>query len=154
MRAVTGSTNAEFESQKGKDMKNRILRLLATAAIFSGPGAMAQDNVIDYLVTECQSDLETYCSQVTPGNGRLLHCVAAHEDKISGQCDYALYRAANLLQQLSAAITYVARECKTDIETHCNRVEVGNGKILACLLEHEEEIAESCKTAIADTVGE
>lgn len=135
-------------------MKKRILWLFAIAAMFSGPGAMAQEDLIDYLMTECQSDLENYCSQVTPGNGRLLHCVAAHEDKISGQCDYALYRAASLLQQLSAAISYVARECKTDIETHCNGVEIGGGKILACLSEHEQEVAESCKTAIADTVGE
>ncbi len=45
-------------------------------------------------------------------------------------------------------------ECKTDIETHCGDIAVGEGRILACLSEHEGAVTESCKEAIADTVGE
>ena len=30
----------------------------------------------------------------------------------------------------------------------------GDGKILACLSEHEAEVGEGCKKAVADTVGE
>ena len=115
---------------------------------------MAQDSLLEYLVESCEADLKQYCSQVTPGEGRLLHCMAAHEDKISGRCEYAFYQAATLLEQLSAAIVYVAMECKTDIETHCGDIAVGEGRILACLSEQEGEIADSCKKAIADTVGE
>ena len=84
-------------------------RVAAVAAILGSPAAMAQDDLIDYLVTECESDIANFCSQVTPGNGRLLHCMAAHEDKISGQCSYALYQAASLLEQLATAINYVAQ---------------------------------------------
>ena len=53
------------------------------------------------MIDACKPEIEAYCSQVTPGNGRLLHCVAAHEDKLSGQCEYALYQAASLLEALS-----------------------------------------------------
>ena len=105
-------------------------------------------------VNACEADLQQYYSHVTPGESRLLHCMAAHENKISGRCEYAFYQAATLLEQLSAAIVYVAMECKTDIETHCGDIAVGEGRILACLPEHESEIADSCKKAIADTVGE
>ena len=42
----------------------------------------------------CSSELAQYCAEVTPGEGRLLACLYAHGDKLSGQCDYALYDAA------------------------------------------------------------
>ena len=135
-------------------MKRIAMTLTTLLLMFAGSAAMAQDTLIEFLVEACEADLEQYCSQVTPGEGRLLHCMAAHEDKISGRCEYAFYQAATLLEQLSAAITYVAMECKTDIETHCGDIPAGEGRILACLSENEGAIAESCKKAIADTVGE
>lgn len=135
-------------------MRQKLIWAAAVFAIFAAPSAMAQENIIDHLVAACESDLENYCSQVTPGNGRLLHCMAAHEDKISGQCEYAFYQAATLLEQLSIAINYVAQECQSDIQTHCADVEVGEGKILACLAEHDEDVSDSCKKAVAETTGE
>jgi len=135
-------------------MTKKIIWVATAVAIFTGSSAMPQETLLDHLVTACESDLQNYCSQVTPGNGRLLHCMAAHEDKISGQCEYAFYQAATLLEQLSVAINYLAQECKTDIETHCSGVEIGDGKILACLTEHDEEIGESCKRAVSDTTAE
>jgi len=135
-------------------MRKTMIGITAAIAMLTGSHALAQETLIEHLVSACESDLENYCSQVTPGNGRLLHCMAAHEDKISGQCEYAFYQAATLLEQLSVAINYLAQECKTDIETHCGDVEMGDGKILACLAEHDEDVSESCKKAVADTVGE
>ena len=135
-------------------MRKTMMGITAAITLFAGSSTFAQETLLDHLVSACASDLENYCSQVTPGNGRLLHCMAAHEDKISGQCEYAFYQAATLLEQLSVAINYLAQECKTDIETHCSDVEVGDGKILACLAEHDENVSDSCKKAVADTVGE
>jgi hypothetical protein len=135
-------------------MKNKMILVTFAVAIFAGPGALAQDTLIDHLIDACESDIQNYCSQVTPGNGRLLHCMAAHEDKISGQCEYALYQAATLLEQLSMAIAYVARECEIEIETHCSDALAGEGRILVCLDEHEEQDGEGCKKAIGDAVVE
>jgi hypothetical protein len=120
----------------------------AGAAALSISCAFAQDDLVEYLVTECESDIASYCAQVTPGNGRLLHCMAAHEDKISGQCSYALYRAANVLEQLSVAINYVAQECRADIEAHCSGVKLGEGRIVSCLAGNEATLAPGCKTAL------
>jgi hypothetical protein len=135
-------------------MKKRILWLTFVIATFTGQGSIAEATLVEHLVKACESDIQNYCSQVTPGNGRMLHCMAAHEDKISGQCEYAFYQAATVLEQLSVAIAYVARECKTEIETHCSDVVVGDGRMLACLDEHQENVGEGCKKAVADTVGE
>ncbi len=135
-------------------MNIKVIWTAAALAILASPAALAQDTLVEHLVLACESDIENYCSKVTPGNGRLLHCMAAHEDKISGQCMYAFYQAASLLEQLSVAINYVAHECSTEIETLCSDVVAGEGRMLACFDKHEEELGDACKKAIADTVGE
>jgi hypothetical protein len=43
----------------------------------------------------------------------------AHGDKISGQCEYALYDAAVQLERFVAALTYVTNECEDDLEQYC-----------------------------------
>ncbi len=133
-------------------MKNKMLSAVFVMAIFTGSSALAQETLVDHLVAACETDIENFCSQVTPGDGRMLHCMAAHEDKISGQCVYAFYQTASLLEQLSVAIAYLAQECETEIETLCSDVEIGEGRLLACLDENEEDVGESCKTAISETV--
>ena len=135
-------------------MKSGLRLLVGTIVLAAAGQSFAQDSLLEYVIDACEGDLQQYCSQVTPGEGRLLYCVAAHEDKLSGQCDYALYQAASLLEQLSVAIVYVAESCETEIETLCSEVEVGEGRVLACLEEHADALGDACKKAIADTVGE
>ena len=135
-------------------MKMKMSIALFAFVSLAGPVANAQDTLVEHLLAACETDIENYCSQVTPGNGRLLHCMAAHEDKISGQCEYALYQAATLLEQLSAAIVYVAQQCRTEIETVCNDIVMGEGRLASCIAEHEAEASDGCKRAIADTIGE
>lgn len=132
----------------------RTFLLLVVAATSMIGTASAQDSLLEYVVDACEDDLTQFCSQVTPGEGRLLHCVAAHEDKLSGQCEYALYRAASLLQQLTMALGYVAQSCETEIRTLCGDVEVGEGRIFACLEENDADVGEACKKAIAVTVAD
>ena len=59
------------------------------------------------VVEGCKTELETHCKGVTPGEGRLLACLYAYEDKLSSRCDYALYDAAARLDQ---AVTALARD--------------------------------------------
>ena len=135
-------------------LKSKMSFALIAAAFVAGPLETEGEQMVDYPVTACETDIENYCSQVTPGNGRLLHCMAAHEDKFSGQCEYALYQAATVLEQLAAAMVYVAEQCRTEIETICSDVVLGEGKLPACLAEHDADVSDGCKKAIADTVGE
>lgn len=135
-------------------MNNKLKLAAGIFAVAFAVPAFAQDSLLEYVVTSCEADIQQFCSQVTPGEGRLLHCAAAHEDKLSGQCSYALYQAASLLEQLSMAIVYVAQSCETEIETLCGDVKSGEGRILSCLEENGEALGDSCKTALAETVGE
>ena len=58
-----------------------MMGITAAVTIFTGSNTFAQETLIDHLVSACESDLKNYYCQVTPGKGRLLHCMAAHEDK-------------------------------------------------------------------------
>jgi hypothetical protein len=135
-------------------MKKTFVLLTIAFGFFIGTNSIAQESLVEHLVKACEDDIRSYCSQVTPGGGRMLHCMAAHEDKISGRCQYAFYQAASILEQLATATAYVASQCATDIEAYCGDVRMGEGRVLACLTEHEADISDTCNQAIADTVGE
>jgi hypothetical protein len=117
--------------------------------VFSGP-ASALDPV-GTIVEGCEVEIEAYCSQVSPGEGRMLACFYAHEDKLSGKCQYALYSAAAQLDQAVSALNYVAGECENDIMSLCANVEMGEGRILDCLASQEEAVSAECKAAIEQT---
>jgi hypothetical protein len=68
--------------------------------------------------------------QVSLGEGRLLACFYAHEDKLSGQCQYALYSASAQLEQAVSALDYLATQCRDDILKLCAEVQVGEGRVL------------------------
>ena len=129
------------------------IALVASGLLLAGQ-ATAQESLLEYVIDACAGDLEQYCSTVTPGDGRVMHCIAAHEDKLSGECEVALYEAASLLQELTLAIVYVASSCETEIDTLCGDVVGGEGRILACLTENVDELGESCSDAIVDAATE
>ena len=135
-------------------MIKKLKLAIGVFVVASAAPAVAQDSLLEYVLTSCEADIKQYCSQVTPGEGRLLHCAAAHEDKLSGQCSYALYQAASLLEQLSVAIAYVAQSCETEIKTMCGDVKAGEGRILTCLEGNSESLGDACKKALADTLSE
>ena len=112
--------------------------------------AAMQGELATQVLEGCESELTQYCDQVTPGEGRLLACLYAHSDKVSGQCEHALYDAAARLERAISAITYVANECRTELETHCAEVEVGEGRVAQCLKDHASELSPGCNQALTN----
>lgn len=113
--------------------------------------AFAQDPV-ETVVEGCTPEIEAYCSQVSPGEGRMLACFYAHEDKLSGKCQYALYEASVQLEQAVTALNYLASSCQNDIVTFCAQVEAGEGRILECLAAQGDAVSEACTAAIDEVV--
>ena len=110
-----------------------------------------QGELATQVLDGCNSELTQYRAEVTPGEGRLLACLYAYEDKLSGQCEHALYDAAARLER---AITYVANECRAELETHCASVEVGEGRVAQCLKDHAAELSPGCNQALTDVGGQ
>jgi len=113
--------------------------------------ASAVESVVESVVNGCGTELTNYCSQVTPGEGRILACLYAHGDKLSGQCEFALYDAAAQLERFIGELTYLANECSEDLDTHCAAVELGEGRLAQCLLDNETKLQARCSAAIDNT---
>jgi hypothetical protein len=122
--------------------------LLLTAA--SSASALAQQPLTEQVLEGCKTELETWCQSVTPGEGRLLACLYAHEDQLSGQCEFALYDAAARLERAINALTFVASECRGDIQSLCAGVEAGEGRIVECLNKNAGKLSKPCNQAMAD----
>jgi hypothetical protein len=130
-------------------MKKKIatLVLLAMVPLLISP-ALAMDDLAKMVADGCKVELEKYCKDVTPGEQRVLACLYARNDKLSSQCEYALYEVAAQLERAVAALTYVANECDADLEKLCSNVEPGEGRLLNCLKKNEKQVSERCKNAV------
>ncbi len=134
-------------------MKQRTHLAVFAVFLLAATVAWAEQDVeelIEHVVEACQSEMDAYCSQVTPGGGRVLACFYAHQDKLSGRCEYALYDTAALLEQFAAATTYLAKACRDDLHKFCSEVKIGEGRVGMCLLEHKPEVSEGCSKAMDD----
>jgi hypothetical protein len=105
---------------------------------------------VDNVTKGCEAELKTYCADVTPGEGRALACLYAREDKLSGQCEYALYEAANQLERLVAGLSHVASECGEDLQKYCGDVKPGEGRIIDCMRKNEKKLSKKCVRAVND----
>jgi hypothetical protein len=120
------------------------------ALVFSGC-ATSSHPLVEQVAKGCDQEITTYCKEVTPGEGRVLACLYAHEDKLSGQCEYALYDAIAQLERALTALTYVANECRDDLTTYCADIKPGEGRLLACLDKNSAKVNKRCTQAMKDT---
>lgn len=133
-------------------MKIRLLTLALLATATSG--ALAQDSLGEYVSNACRAELNEYCSTVTPGEGRLLYCGAAHSDKLSDECKGALINASMILADITDQLLLTAAACQTEIVTLCGDVELGDGRLLECLDENEDDIGEDCEDALDELLDD
>ena len=112
--------------------------------------AVAQESLLESVANGCKAELEKYCSNVTPGEGRVLACLYAYGDKLSGRCEYALYDAAAQLERAVAALSYAVNECSADMKKYCANVEAGEGRLLECLQKNDAQVSNRCKQARKD----
>ena len=132
-------------------MRRIMIFFVALAILLFGiNSAIAQQDLVETVANGCKTELEKYCNQVTPGQGRVLACLYAYGDKLSSRCEYALYDAAVQLERAVAALSYVANECDADMEKYCESIEPGEGRLLECLEKHDKEVSGRCKQAIKD----
>jgi len=111
---------------------------------------LAGEGLVKTVADGCKTELETFCKDVTPGDGRVLACLYAHGDKLSGKCEYALYDAAAQLERAVAALAYVVNECADDLERYCSDVPAGQGRLLECIKKNDTKVSARCKDAIKE----
>jgi hypothetical protein len=119
--------------------------------VLAGGSVFAAQPLLDTVAKGCEKELTTYCKDVTPGEGRVLACLYAFEDKLSPKCEYALYDAASQLERAVAALAYAVNECRDDLKKFCSEVQPGQGRLLNCLNKNEKSVSKRCKDARKDT---
>jgi Cysteine rich repeat len=135
------------------------LGLLPLLAILSAGSVSAQTNVgesilekltakVAKLESACAKDIKKYCSTVTPGEGRMIYCMQAHEDKISPKCDFELGDTASSVQTAADALKDAVIACKAEITGVCGKTPPGQGRIAACLLANKSTASSGCVEAI------
>ena len=131
---------------------NRKTLLVTCAAVFMALAfgtANAQDILAD-VQKGCATEIDQYCKGVALGEGRLAACFYAYEDKLSNQCQYALYEAATVLEAAAVTLDYFVEQCGSDIVKLCPDVEAGEGRIFACLTSQSTALSASCSQAVKD----
>ena len=100
------------------------------------------------LESACNEDIKKYCSNVTPGEGRVFHCMQAYEDKISPKCAYDAHDAALNFQIAADRLQLAVTACRDDIAKLCGKTAPGQGRIAQCLISNKAATAPQCAAAI------
>jgi sporulation protein YlmC with PRC-barrel domain len=129
-----------------------MLSAACLALIWAPATAPAQSNLrervtaaIEAVQGACESDIRSFCGSVTPGEGRTLLCMQAHEDQLSRRCQFALYRVSRGLDRAINRVERVADACWNDIEAQCGSAE----RIGQCLMQKSGSLSQACQTVLS-----
>lgn len=137
--------------------KPLFLAMLLTFSL-AGPALAAEDpltkglqGALDTFTEGCRQELTTFCKDVTPGEGRIIACLFAFQDKLSPRCEYALYDSVGQLDRTLTNLSYAVGECRDDLKKYCADVNPGEGRLLDCLGRNEANVSIRCNNALKDT---
>ena len=100
------------------------------------------------LENSCADDIKKYCSTVTPGEGRMIYCMQAHEDKIGTKCAFDLEEAAADVQLSTDKLKDAITACHAEITGVCGTTQPGQGRIAACLIANKSTASKNCVDAL------
>lgn len=129
-----------------------IMTLFCTVSFCAAanPVAKGVDDALETFVSGCEQELVTYCSEVTPGEGRILSCLYAFGDKLSTRCEHALYDSMGQLNRTLTNLSFTTNECNEDLTTFCGETVVGEGRVLDCLKQKKDQVSKRCLSALQD----
>jgi hypothetical protein len=99
---------------------------------------------VESVQAACAADIDSFCGNVTRGEGRVLLCMQAHDDQLSLPCQFELYRASRNLDRALERVDRIADACWNDIEKHCKDMAIGQ-----CVLEKAGSMSGSCRTVVS-----
>jgi hypothetical protein len=86
----------------------------------------------------CRADIEKFCKDVQPGQGRIAQCIKRHEAELSPACEEHIYAEKEKVKEFIKA-------CKPDAEKLCKGVVAGKGRIYRCLKANEAQLSPDCR---------
>ncbi|BDG05624.1 hypothetical protein [Anaeromyxobacter oryzae] len=105
---------------------------LAVALLTFAAAARAED--------PCAAEMARLCPQ-SRGDLEPMKCLRAHEAQLSRACK------SDLDAVVAKARSIAKGDCDGDVYRLCRDVEPGEGRVAACLRDHESELSQSCQGA-------
>lgn len=96
----------------------------------------------------CAKDMRSFCTQVSPGEGRMVACFYAHGDKLSVGCDMALVEAGDKLAWFADEVSKAIGVCAADIRDYCSGMTPGEGRIFQCLRDNQGDLSLGCTQVV------
>lgn len=128
----------------------RLFVAAACLTVFLSTHALAESGRAGNSGNTCKEDLEKFCKDVKPGEGRIIKCLMEHKDQLSGGCLQELEGARNK----SEGKKDQARDaCAEDLSKFCKDVTPGEGRLLKCLKERDSELSPQCREALQAKQG-
>jgi hypothetical protein len=99
-------------------------------------------SAVQRIEVACGEEIERFCSDVTPGGGRMASCMDAYSDQLSRSCQSALRRSVNRVQQ---AVASIADSCMSAVQQQCGNAD----NVKQCLQQKNTSLPQSCQTIVA-----
>jgi hypothetical protein len=91
----------------------------------------------------CGTDVQEFCSNVEPGEGRVFRCLGEHQRELTATCKEETAR----LEEGRERVATLVRSCTADVESLCPGVPRAAGAVLACLGANESKLSSGCNAA-------
>jgi hypothetical protein len=91
----------------------------------------------------CAGDVQTFCSEVQPGQGKILQCLKQNIESLSQGCKDRILEVA---EQVAGA----NQACEEDIFTFCPGVPSGGGQVAQCLKANQALLSPQCAAAMSE----
>lgn len=89
----------------------------------------------------CWNDMGVVCPGVSVGGGRMMDCLIAHQDQVSGACKA-------YMGEIKEKVKEVSKTCQDDIAIFCPDTAPGHGTIIKCLKDNVTEISVECQESM------
>lgn len=123
--------------------------LVVAAVIGSLATAPAHaQSVVAAVKQSCAKELQTYCKDVTAGEGRVASCLYAYEDKLSLGCAVSVYEGIVDLQAATEHLEFYAHQCGSDLLQYCGDVVPGEGRLYQCLAKNKATLTDPCRNGL------
>ena len=116
-------------------------------ALVASP-ALAQQSIVQDIKQGCAKELNTYCKDVSAGEGRVASCLYAYEDKLTLGCAVAVYNGVLDLQEANESLRIYTKQCGSDLLQYCSAEIPGGGRLYACLVKNKATLTEECSSAV------
>jgi outer membrane protein OmpA-like peptidoglycan-associated protein len=147
---ISTAASAEFVARRrSEEIKGK--NIAAEALVVDSPIITRGVNAAVKIVGDgCSKEINSFCADVPMGENRLLNCLTSHENQLSDGCDTAIARGKSTIDSALGDANFFGAKCGPDIKLLCSDVMPGQGRTLACLVEHNTNITMRCYKALID----